>query len=535
MFQTHMINQFVQGLDPIHAKSVQLKPGQIFQGTISTLYPGQLAQLQIGTMSLTAKLEAQLEKGERYWFRVLRGDGVPRLKVLESTPLMKQEAKQGSLPLQQLGLENSRANQLLIQRLIQENLPFTAQNIREGGALLEHSRHSQQQSLHVIVSMVQREFPLTKVTFDSLMSLQHPQPTAAMMETLLHGLRGQITSSQVNNDLSQLLSTILENGNTKNTQNQVQTLFQSLQGKPENALAALREAGAVPVSMSDYEVYTRVRHAFFKDDNSQLVRELWPRLSLNQSSLQSLEPRVIFSLLMKSINLNTTSDVSHLLNLLQSNGTSEQALRHFPIQAILQLLGIQHETNLKTNVEQNQPLQHQQTLKSLLLQFVQQPFQFHGGLKDQADLLLQRITGNQLLASETHGPIHHIGVQIPVKLMNKYQDMTIQWEGRKLNNGQLDKDHCRILFYLQLESLKDTVVDVQIQNKVISIQVFNEHEKPATLQHIWFPLLKEKLHELNYELSAVKWTKSLDHNNRSNIQPEHDHEYPSYKGVDVRI
>ncbi|UCZ51740.1 hypothetical protein LGQ02_12805 [Bacillus shivajii] len=437
MFQTQMLNQVVQGLDPIHSKSINLRPGQVFQGAITQLYPGQLAQLQLGALTLTAKLEAQLEKGERYWFRVLGGEGLPRIKVLESVPNHRPNDGGNQLPLQQLGLDHTKANQQVIQRLSQENLPFTPQNIRDAGNLFEQSQYSNQQTLNLITMMVQRGLPLTNTTFESMAALNHTQSMAQMMESMVNGLKGQPQLSKVNDQLVQMLTSVLNS----------------------------------------------------------------------------------------SGQMTNTND---------SSNSIDHQIRSFPIQQLIQLLGVHHEADLKINMQNEQYSQQQQTMKALLLQFIKQPVHLQGGLREQAELLLNRITGNQLLSTDSYGPIHHIAVQIPVKWQEKYKDVMIQWEGKKKSSGQIDKDHCRILLYLELESLNETVVDVQIQNKIVSLQVFNEHEKPFSIQNLWFPFLKGKLHKLDYELTSLKWTNPVSENEVKK-PPRSGKEYTSYKGVDVRI
>ena len=43
-------------------------------------------------------------------------------------------------------------------------------------------------------------------------------------------------------------------------------------------------------------------------------------------------------------------------------------------------------------------------------------------------------------------------------------------------DGKIDPDFARILFYLDLESINKTVIDMQVQNRVVTVTVFNEDD-----------------------------------------------------------
>lgn len=50
----------------------------------------------------------------------------------------------------------------------------------------------------------------------------------------------------------------------------------------------------------------------------------------------------------------------------------------------------------------------------------------------------------------------------------------MEWKNEK--DGKIDSNYARILFYLNLEALKETVIDMQVQNRIVSIYVYNELE-----------------------------------------------------------
>src|SRR5699024_10500318 len=85
-------------------------------------------------------------------------------------------------------------------------------------------------------------------------------------------------------------------------------------------------------------------------------------------------------------------------------------------------------------------------------------------------------------------------IRTPVSISD-LSDITLRWEGKRKKNGRFDPDVCRILFYLQLEHLRETIVDVNIQNRLISIYIFNDSFRLSGLMEQLEPMLREKLKE----------------------------------------
>jgi hypothetical protein len=100
--------------------------------------------------------------------------------------------------------------------------------------------------------------------------------------------------------------------------------------------------------------------------------------------------------------------------------------------------------------------------------------QIPASIKEMAEQILHRITAQQILSQE-NGPIQNLLLTLPLNLRTIQTDLTLQWSRRKTKDGQLDQDYCRVLFYLELERLKETVIDMQVQNRIIKVTVINGH------------------------------------------------------------
>ncbi|MEC0274223.1 hypothetical protein [Peribacillus frigoritolerans] len=175
-----------------------------------------------------------------------------------------------------------------------------------------------------------------------------------------------------------------------------------------------------------------------------------------------------------------------------------------------------------------------ETLKPLLLKLLNE--QIPAAIKEMAEQILNRITAQQILSQE-YGPIQNLLLTLPLNLGSTQTDLTLQWSGRKTKEGKIDPDYCRVLFYLELERLEETVIDMQVQNRIIKVTVINGHG--ATLEEAagqYLDLLRENLGKMDYRLSGVSFVNPVYEKERDHRgKPISFSEAGSYSGVDIRI
>ena len=178
-------------------------------------------------------------------------------------------------------------------------------------------------------------------------------------------------------------------------------------------------------------------------------------------------------------------------------------------------------------------MDRQENLKSLLLSFIDEsPPQLY---KESAEQLLNKVTGLQLLSQDT-GYFQQYVLQVPLSLWNKRTDLTVQWDGRKKENGQIDSNYCRILFYLELEHINEVIVDLQIQNRILNVNIYNDTAGIKILAKPFVTSLKDRLKEIDYHLSSVNFHHSKD---QKKLEKQKNH-HPIYEsnyahGVDIKI
>jgi hypothetical protein len=215
--------------------------------------------------------------------------------------------------------------------------------------------------------------------------------------------------------------------------------------------------------------------------------------------------------------------------------TGAAVLTDAKIKRFLSALGLSYEHQLGEVLKDGEigkaPVS--ETVKSLLLRLLNE--NPPPAVKEASELLLNKLTGFQLLSQEA-GPIQQLVVQIPFVQGGKTNELTMQWSGKKTEDGKIDADFCRVLFYLELEHLNDLIVDMQVQNRVLSVQVFNENPALKKMAEQLTPVLKSNLAKINYQLSSVNFHVP------GQLQPGRNQRVLSdlysqreYSGVDIKI
>ena len=123
-----------------------------------------------------------------------------------------------------------------------------------------------------------------------------------------------------------------------------------------------------------------------------------------------------------------------------------------------------------------------------------------------AEQFIARMNGQQLLSAE-NGPQQQIIMQVPLQFLGKRTEATLQWTGNKNKNGKIDSNFARIMFYLQLENLHETVIDMQVQSRVVNLNIFTEENGIKELISPLKEVLKVNLEKHDYQLSGVFFKK----------------------------
>lgn len=230
---------------------------------------------------------------------------------------------------------------------------------------------------------------------------------------------------------------------------------------------------------------------------------------------------------LENINKNAYSKTQQLLyNIAEEN---RQQL-HNPVmikgelKQILAIFGLTYEQQLN----ERQPI-NIQAIKPLILQLIkeiQQP-----ALSEAAKELLNKITGMQLLSHDTNG-LSHFALQLPFPLSPFSKLLSMQWSSKRKKNGEIDPSFCRVLFHLNMETLGETYIKLQIQNRVITMNISTENKKLLPDTQPYEELIKRKLNETNYQLTQINFSEIT-----SKVEEDKTDKTDTFQitGVDMRI
>ncbi|HYK73649.1 MAG TPA: hypothetical protein VEV44_11125 [Pseudoneobacillus sp.] len=544
-------------------QSTSLRPGQVFNGKILKLFPNQTAEVQIGNHKMIAQLDVPLQVGSRYWLQVQPGDGKILLKVLNDTSGTSVNLDGLEAVLKAFGLSSSKENLETVSYFLKEHLPVSKEIIQQVASWLKNIEHPEN-GLTTIKWMINQGYPIRKEIFESLYSMQKQIPISDMMNQLLNQLEMEGSNSTVSSSLKE----VLINFTTKESKQAVEKILQNLftqwiEGENEDIpFSLLKKLGIFPIHMDEKTALDEIIQKFnnqlsltehqqsllknlniFQNANKlsfsvnqNEIEQIIQSLNLQEQEIAKL-PAILTELMKHSTISSEKQILQTLMSLSDMNPSSfvESDLLHPILKKLIHSLGLQYEKDLFDQIKglENEPIK-QDTLKSLLIQHIGE--QTDLSQREPAEQLLHRITGMQLLSKEM-GPLMQVVMQIPIPLWDSVPELTVQWSGRKTEEGKIDPNYCRILFYLELENLKETIVDLKIQNRVISIKVINDNQQWLQNFRPLQEVLKENLKNMNFHLSSFQFEKA----NTQQIGKESNRSFPSiynnqtYSGVDIKI
>ncbi|KGR80372.1 hypothetical protein [Ureibacillus manganicus] len=356
-------------------------------------------------------------------------------------------------------------------------------------------------------------------------------------------------SLQLANNVIQTMKNMNE-GNVSNVLNQVKTWTQNepnLSQLQKNELMTLTDRfELLPKNSQTIALFTKqMNEILLKAYSSNINNQPFNLNSNGASAIDHLlsligrdEMRVESGFLSNIARVVNESSQPQIQNLNQQaelqlkeafNGnTIQQAIK-----TVLNSLGINYEAALNQKSPEIEHLAAQ--LKPQLLSLVNDGT-ISSSLKEVAEVLLARMNGMQLLSGE-NGHQQQIIIQIPLQFFGKSMDATLQWNGRMKEDGKIDSNYARVVFYLEMQSLKETVIDMQVQNRIVTISFYNENNHLQPLSEPYQNILKERLSEKGYILSGI-FFKTLGKNSTESTvkgSSEKIEGESKYNGVDIRI
>ncbi len=300
----------------------------------------------------------------------------------------------------------------------------------------------------------------------------------------------------------------------------------------------------LPVTKQTVDIFAKqmqdqLLKAFSQNTSNHLFTQDIKGLAVKDHLLSLLKPEVASPLqneaFMRNLVKNSIASSQPFIqqivtqaDALVQNSMDSKAMEH-AMKTVLKNLGISYEATLGNKSADLQMIAHQ--LKPQLHTLLQET-NMTPQLKEAAEMLMTRMNGMQLSSGE-NGHQHQLIMQVPLEFFGKRMDATLQWNGRMKDDGKIDANYARVLFYLQMASMQETVIDMQVQNRVVTVTVFNEHLEIQSLAEPLKAALKIGLAEKNYQLSGI-FMKQFDKGQAVKNSPVVEQQ-EEQSGVDIRV
>lgn len=486
----------------------RFRHGHVVYGKIESIQgeteKEKLALVRVGNEVVTARLRTPLQVGKHYLFEVVAENDTIYWKIIDkeggnhpSPPFDVDEAAQYLMRKWKLP---SDAHSFL-RFVLQEKIPIAKEDI---GKAVQWIRplEDKQKGWETFRYMVVRHFPLTKDIFASLLAVQNDAPLFRQLQNA-EKLLASLPPERQTESLQTLHRYLQDITNSpRNAYEVLVKLLESLR-QPERKIAQqLLNRLGLPAAQSGIssEQLVKLQDAV-KNGNLQQIKQYLQPFFPNLEEQQFLERfQTIYT---SYVNGSLADEEQRLFSAILTKSDHHVASSVFHmLKETLPKLGLQHEANIRLAIETKTIAEEKLTsLKSLLLRALENAHEPE--LKETLRTLLHHVTGQQLL-SQVEGPLQHIFMQIPLQIGEQRTDVAIHWQGKRQKNGKIDPDYCRIVFYLHLDKLKETVVDVRVQQRIVHVSVINDTPHLSDIANAFQPMLKERLEEHGYTLSALK-------------------------------
>ena len=159
-------------------------------GQIKQLFPGQMAEVQIGGQKLIAKLEVPMKAGDSYYFQVNAVKPELQLKII-SGPLQATEGQARQLGglMDAMQLPKTPEMQALLAFVMKNKIPMTRESLLEAEALLKGvPPAARNEALASIQKMIELKLPLTENIFRSLLGVETKEGLHSVLTSLRNAL-----------------------------------------------------------------------------------------------------------------------------------------------------------------------------------------------------------------------------------------------------------------------------------------------------------------------------------------------------------
>ncbi|MCY7874825.1 hypothetical protein MOC41_17910 [Bacillus spizizenii] len=517
---------------------------RLLLGKVLRLLGDQHALIQVGNQTVQGKLETQLRPQAYYWFSYEKttAEQTGRLQVVQSfdqNPKSIQDAA-GKL-LNAISVKPSNAALMMTGAMLKSKTPVTENDIKTAVRWMETlPAPDTKKAIETVLFALKRELPIHPEVLSGVHAVKSPVPLHQHVSRLLQAINQNPQQSQMTAKLKEAVTALFNSEIDVHAERLIDKLISLTDNtkapSPGNT-AGNRELSALSGSSGKAGL--------------SLVNDIAEQSSIQGESgktaadIQIKEARQLLTKLTESAEKNSLHIVKEAANWIKaaaSSGDSNspaasavfQAAQVTDREAEVFLKAVQQAapnladkadvlsflSKVKTAIGARDELAFIKALEQgstvtpdeiqsikLALHAARASHEVAEPVKQEADQLFHKLNG-QLFMQQDHPSYSQIVMSFPLFSKSGVQDMTVLFKGKKEADGKLDPSHCRLLFLLQLDTLKETVVDCLIQQKVMTITIETDFELQAAIDPM-VPALKQNLKEMGYSLSGVNAKKRI--------------------------
>ncbi|MDO8224969.1 hypothetical protein BHT94_03845 [Bacillus licheniformis] len=525
---------------------------RLLLGKVLRLLGDQHALIQVGNQTIQGKLETQLRPQAYYWFSYEKktSEQTGRLQVVQSfdqNPKTIQDAA-GKL-LNAMSVKASNAALMMTGAMLKSKTPVTENDIKTAVRWMDTLPASDtKKAIETVLFALKRDLPIHPEVLSGVHAVKSPVPLHQHVSQLLQAInqnpqQGQMTAklkeavtalynSEIDVHAERLIAKLtsltentkaLTSGNTAGNR-EISAPAES-SGKASLPLANTGEQRTIqgePVKAAADIPIKEARQLLAKlaesaEKNSlQIVKEAANWIKAAASSGDS-KPQEASAVLQAAQVTDQEAEV--FLKVVQQTAPhlADKADVFSFLSKVKTAIGARDELAFIKAFEQGGSAVTPDDIQSikLALHAARASHEVAEPVKQEADQLFHKLNG-QLFMQQDHPSYSQIVMSFPLFSKSGVQDMTVLFKGKKEADGKLDPSHCRLLFLLQLDTLKETVVDCLIQQKIMTITIETDFELQAAIDPM-VPALKQGLKEMGYSLSGVYAKKRIHSEEKASI------------------
>ncbi|MDN0190704.1 MULTISPECIES: hypothetical protein [unclassified Bacillus (in: firmicutes)] len=524
---------------------------RLLLGKVLRLLGDQHALIQVGNQTVQGKLETQLRPQAYYWFSYEKtAEQTGRLQVVQSfeqNPKTIQDAA-GKL-LNAISVKTSNAALMMTGAMLKSKTPVTENDIKTAVRWMDTlPSQDAKKAIETVLFALKRDLPIHSEVLNGVHAVKSPVPLHQHISQLVQAIEQNPQQSQMMSKLKEAVAALLNSEIDVHAERLIAKLISLTETAktPSSANTAGNRELSIPAGFLEKASLPVANHlAEQRNIQGEPVK--------TASDIPIKEARQLLAKLTESAEKNSLQIVKEAANWIKaagSTGDSKSLAASAHLQAA-QITDQEAEVFLKA-VQQTAPhladkadvlsflskvktaigardelafikafeqgsadtSDEMQSIK-LALHAIRASHEVAEPIKQEADQIFHKLNG-QLFMQQDHPSYSQIVLSFPMFSKSGIQDMTVLFKGKKEADGKLDPSHCRLLFLLQLDTLKETVVDCLIQQKVMTITIETDFELQAAIDPM-VPALKQGLKEMGYSLSGVNAKKRVHTEEKASI------------------